>query len=808
MKRFLLPFLLLCFLSNGLYAQLNMELSSQVEYNQSLNDIWGWFNEVDDREYALVGVRNRMSVIDVTDPKNPVDRGFAPGPRSTWRDIKTWGNYAFCVNDTPDDGTGPSQGVLVMNLGNLPDSITEDDYSYWRPTIERDGITETITRCHNIYIDEFGFGYLAGCDANEGGLIFIDVRDGANPTIAGLGAPVYSHDVYTRDNLAYSAEINAGRLAVYDVSDKSDPQLRGTTRTPFRFTHNVWLSDDGNAAFTTDERQNAFIGSYDVSDPSDIIELDRYRPLATEGSGVVPHNVHVWENWLIISYYTDGCILVDANRPHNLIEVGNFDTFVGGDGEFLGIWGAYPFLPSGIILGTDISQGLFVFEPNYVRGCYLEGMVIDSITRDPIQGADVRILGGDLNRETSSLQGTYATGQVTSGTFEVEYSRVGYKSKRLTVELENGVVTMQDAELVADRNVFALNGEVVVAGSDEPIEGAIVEIFNNEFEYQATTDDEGNISRGGIFEGSYTIIVGKWGFKTQLITLDLFSNNESFVVELEEGYRDEFILDLGWDEQSDATTGLWERGEPVGTLDGNGQLISPDEDLPNDLGDQCYVTGNLGGRPWTDDVDNGTTNLISPKMALTSIPEPLVRYQSWFQNVDGALPRNDTLIVYALNGQTEVIIDKITDVASEWKPVTEIRLSEFLDITDEMQIRFSLFDGTGQAGGGHIVEAAIDGFEVVPGIAVSTEQPNLEADLLLEAAPNPFGESFTLSYELKTSERAQLELINALGQQIYSRQLTEKRDVLSLGEDLPEGVYFVKISTNDQKTRLLRVVKQ
>ena len=37
------------------------------------------------------------------------------------------------------------------------------------------------------------------------------------------------------------------------------------------------------------------------------------------------------------------------------------------------LWGAFPFFDSGIILGTDFQQGLFVLKPTYVRACYLEG---------------------------------------------------------------------------------------------------------------------------------------------------------------------------------------------------------------------------------------------------------------------------------------------------------------------------------------------------------------------------------------------------------------------------------------------------
>jgi len=80
----------------------------------------------------------------------------------------------------------------------------------------------------------------------------------------------------------------------------------------------------------------------------------------------VPHNTHVIGNYLITSYYTDGVTIVDTSDPYNLIEVAYFDTSpqYQGDGYY-GCWGAYPYLPSGLILATDRQNGLHVLTTPY-----------------------------------------------------------------------------------------------------------------------------------------------------------------------------------------------------------------------------------------------------------------------------------------------------------------------------------------------------------------------------------------------------------------------------------------------------------
>ncbi len=675
-------------------AQLNVTFVSQLNYTESLNDIWGYVAP-DGTEYALVGAAGGTSIVSLADPANPVEVGYVPGANSIWRDIKTWDTYAYVTTDQGSDG------LTVIDLTNLPTSIS----SYNITNLPGLG---TLNTCHNIYIDEFGFAYLAGCNLNNGGMIIYDcATDPANPALVGPAPNTYSHDVYVRNNLMYSSEINDGVFSIYDVSDKSNIQLLGNQETAFSFTHNAWLSDDGNFLFTTDELGNAPIGSYDVSDPTDILEMDQFVPLITENDGVIPHNVHVWNDWIIISYYSDGCIIVDGANPGNLIEVGNFDTYIPANTGFNGAWGAYPFLPSGLVIISDIGNGLYVLEPNYVRACWLEGTVTDSITMAPINNASVEIIADQLNGDNTDATGAYETGLATAGTYDVLYSAPGYQSKTYSAVMNNDVLTIIDAELVANAS-YAISGQITDASNGNPIANAEINVFNNDFNFQGLTDVNGNFIFSAVFEGDYELAIGKWGYHTQLSNVNVNGGPASFSAALDPGYRDEFAADLGWQVTGNAQTGAWERGEPNGTTF-QGQPSNTDDDISTDIGNQCYVTGNDGGGAGDDDVDNGTTTLTSPSMDLSSYNSPTISFYAWFFNDGGQGNPNDELVVRIDNGMTEVTLLTIDNNTNGWGGPYEFLLADFIDITDDMNVIFETNDAQGS---GHILECAIDLFEV------------------------------------------------------------------------------------------------
>ncbi len=781
-------------------AQINLNVSfvGQVNYSQSLSDVWG-YAAPDGTEYALVGTQTGVSIVSLADPANPTELFFVPGANSGWRDIKTWSTFAYVTNET-------GNGLAVIDLSMLPDSVAAFD---WKPNIQGLG---TLSSCHNIFIDEFGYAYLAGCNLNGGGLLFVDLSDPANPQYAGRGPAVYSHDVYVRDNLAFSAEIGVGVFSVIDVSDKGDPQVLASQQTPFGATHNTWLNDDGTVLFTTDETGNAPVAAYDVSNLNDIRELDQFRPLATLGTGVIPHNVHVLNDWLIVSYYTDGCIIVDGTRPENLVEVGNFDTFIPQSTGFNGAWGAYPYLPSGLILVSDIGNGLYVLQPNYVRACYLEGTVTDADNGGALPGARVELVGAP-GFEESALDGTYKTGIATAGTYTVRVSKPGYLPFEGTAELQNGEVTLFDVALQPLPR-FNVTGRILEAGTGNPIEGAQVRISNPDIDFNTTTGNDGTFAFQDVFEADYEIAAGKWGFKTLLSgsqTLD--ENNNTLELELERGIEDIFSLDLGWTVGGNAFQGAFELAiPPIGvSIDVGGGMtviVQPGEDSPHDPGNGCYVTGN------SSDVQGGvliggTTRLTSPLFDASTMAEPYVAYETWFLNVQtsGTATGNDAIVVRLSNGDTTVVLEEIRDLSlvdAQVYASSSFPIAEFIQPTDQMRISFEIADSDFN----DVSEAVIDYFRVFdnPTNATQTLDP---AAYRLAVAPNPATERFQLHYELDESLRgATLRLLNVLGQTVEEHPLAGAAGSVSLGQSLEPGVYFLQLLHEGRAAASLKLVKQ
>ena len=768
----------------------NLELISNVQFNEDSNDIWGYVAP-DGTEYAVVGTATHTRIYSLVDPANPLEIATIEGARSIWRDMKAWNEHIYVTTDQGQDG------LTIIDMSMAPDSVS---HVLWQPEIVANGVGSRLNTCHNLYIDENGVCYLAGCDVGIGGIILLDITTDPNePIVLGVENRAYSHDVYVRDDKMYCSEINEGFMTVYDVSDKSNPEVvLGTIETSFSFCHNAWLSDDGNYVFTTDERANAFVDAYDVRDFEDMKRVDMFQPAETQGEDVIPHNTHVLGNFLVTSWYTDGLVITDATHPDNLIKVGSYDTWTGPHGGFNGCWGAYPFLPSGLVLASDIQTGLYVFGPTYTQAAYLEGTVTDDISGNPINGASVNIVAPQFNQKLTSASGGYKSGIADAGTYMVNFSHPDYNPTTLEAVLVNGEITILDAELTK-LATYVVSGNVFDVSDNSVVPNAKVAFLSPTRRYDFQADDQGSFSVE-VFEEIYEVVAGAWGYKHA--TFQGINAIDPGVLSfgIEEGYMDDFILDLDWDILDEgATTGIWVRDVPIETIL-QGQTSNIDFDMPDDIGDMCYFTGNGGGGAGDDDVDDGGTTVISDRIDASSYNDPVVKFNAYFFNEGGFNEPNDMFSCVLYDNTTGGLhVTEVIDFnTGGWSPEVTIFLKDYLTDFSDFNVAFLTADGDP----GHIVEAAVDKFRVVESdVNAVIDQIS---DVELNISPNPFTDETNITWDIEITK---VEIIDVLGR-LHASYNTLNMNNLSIGQNLETGAYLMKMTDLEGKTKTTKLIKK
>ena len=756
----------------------NLDLLGQVNYQQlhntNLNDVWGYVDE-EGNEYALVGAAKGVSIVNVTDPTNPTEVYWHPGSESVWRDLKTFGDYAYITTEA-------SSGLLIIDMSPLPNGSITQTTNY------TGGIGAQWQSAHNLWIDENGYCYIFGANRGNGGVIILDLNtDPMNPVEVGVFDDWYVHDGYARDNLLYLAHIYEGMISVVDVADKANPVLLGTSPTPSDFAHNVWPSDDGNFVFTTDEVSGGFIGAYDVSNPADIFETDRTR--SNPQFGTVPHNVHVLGDYLITSYYADGVTIHDISDPYNLIQVGAYDTYPGNSTSTVGCWGAYPFLPSGNILATDIGNGLFILGPTYLEAARLEGTVTNAVTGQQIPGVAI-VIENDVQVELTASNGYYRTGYYNSGAYDVEYSRYAYEPQVISTSLVNGATLIQDVELVPlDDFQFTVK---VRNHLGQPMLNADVRLdhLSAGVKTDLVSNGLGDAEFTLFYEDEYEVTVGRWGWITKCLTVSIDETTQEIVVQLEKGFYDDFSFDFGWSTFGDASAGLWVRDIPIGFDIGGGVNSNPHIDSPNDCGEYAYITGNDGG---ADNVTGGTVTLISPVFDVTDYSDPFVYYERWFFNFLGPNQPDDTLRILLSNGLTTVELDKQgsdNTILDTWVPV-QFRITDYLIPTATMQLFVTTSDFSTSP---NVTEAGFDHFRVSEGFFVSIDEEEALSKEI-HVYPNPATEWLYIEGEL-IGER--IRLLDFQGRVVTEWLADSDLMKLDLQPCVP-GMYLIQVRDRSYK---------
>lgn len=478
------------------------------------NDIWGWTDPVTGREYALAGRVFAMSVVDITDPLNPLYLGqlFAhDNTGSSWRDIKVYDDHAFVVSQAS------GHGIQVFDLRQLKNFDPAGAPYNFVETAHYGGFGSA----HNIVINEAtAYAYGVGVNATspntcDDGLHIVDIIDPANPVFAGcFDADGYTHDAqcvlyggpdpdYQGREICFAA--NEDTITIVDVTNKASPQQISRTGYLGRgYTHQAWLSEDHEYLLLDDELDEINFGHptktrvWDVSDLDAPLLIDEFVNV----TDAIDHNLYVKGDLVFQANYRAGLavlhILRDGGGAYaGLDEVGYFDIYPANDNpNFNAAWSTYPYFPSGVVVVNGIEQGLFVLALNLPDEVAFVSPAAGANVSGNAVAIEIFARDGDLSAATPTVQWRVDGGALQAAAF----SGTGdlFTASWDTTGLLDGAHSLSAVMTDAANNLTMTTIGVTVSNNDDPPSVAITEpsdgtTVTGKVTLKATASDDGTV---------------------------------------------------------------------------------------------------------------------------------------------------------------------------------------------------------------------------------------------------------------------------------------------------------------------------
>lgn len=361
------------------------------------NDIWGHVDLNTNKEYAIMGIINGVAVFDLSNPESPREVGAISGQNSSWRDVKVyqyfdkqqgiWQAYAYATIDSSSDF------VTIIDLNQLPNSIS---------LVTKDTAVST---SHNVYISNVDYttntalkgatpslqlvGSKGSKISSESFLSYSlsDPKKLAPLAVGANGTNGYTHDgtslridderkstdcISQDKTCEVFIDFNENEVMIWDAttpgSEKKLSEISyNDVPSSSQYVHSGWWSEDKQFIFVHDEFDeyrgglNTTLRIYDIASLTNPTLAGIWKG----DTKAIDHNGFVRGNRYYMSNYRRGLTILDITNPATPQEVGFFDTFSASDSNgFDGAWGVYPFLPSGLILVSDINGGLFIMRDN------------------------------------------------------------------------------------------------------------------------------------------------------------------------------------------------------------------------------------------------------------------------------------------------------------------------------------------------------------------------------------------------------------------------------------------------------------
>ena len=348
----------------SLLAHWNDSTLHRCDDDQIWNNLTGWHDSIKNREYLIAGSCDSLYFFDITDPTKMIKCDVRDGAahNAVNRDYDTYSHYMYCVSDR-DNGNGTLQ---IYDLQYLPDSVHKvydnNSFSITSHTLFIEAKTQRLYLCGNLH----NYG-----GQNGSSMFILSISNPEKPTYLGELSKnsecSYTHEVYVRNDTAYCSCAYQG-LFIYDVKNAANPlKLGSITSYPYNgYNHSSWLDSSGKYLMFTDEVPTGLpIKIFDISD----IQNAKLVSTFNSNTGATPHNAKWKGRYAWASSYEDGVYTYDVINPVQPKVAGYYDTYMKNpvgvySTYYHGCWGVYPFLPSGNIIASDISEGLFVLRPS------------------------------------------------------------------------------------------------------------------------------------------------------------------------------------------------------------------------------------------------------------------------------------------------------------------------------------------------------------------------------------------------------------------------------------------------------------
>ena len=551
--------------------------------------VWGWHDN--GRSYALVAVKTALSVVDVSDPGNPVEVATVPSLGTELRAVRTYQNYALAFNQI-----GPIQ---IIDLDVPPESIRTV------ATFE----SATITGAHNVQV-EGDYLYMSLWGVLPADFRILDISDPLNMVEVGFyrhplmeplsaieplldidhsdhksevglctiplfelerhhccyaggeGVAIMAHDCIVRGDTAYVAYGGGGWVAL-DITDRANPQELAIVVYPDPVSHSMALTPDGKYLLHADEKPGGHMSVWDIQDLSNVREMTFFE---TDPEHMI-HNIYVDGDLAFLAYYTEGLRVVDITNPLEPIEVAFYDQHGGPEGSYFeGAFGAYPYTPDGRVYVTDVKKGLHIFDVDRsVRGGLVLGNINEMGTWVGLDSTVVEFL--EIGKSTlSDNTGFYRMG-LPEGTHTMVTHHYGHLPDTSQINVYPGGITAEQRVLVP--SAFGpLRIEVRNASDERLLERAALTIegLPGGVRY---SDDEGVIDWGMVPSGTYTGLLARWGSEATTVEIEVPRAHPDFaitkIVHLNLGFEDFSNYDQGWHlsaSDDDASDGFWVRDDP------------------------------------------------------------------------------------------------------------------------------------------------------------------------------------------------------------------------------------------------------